>query len=89
MFGLQFSPIGLVPQNNCCDRMISDYSYFNMNDDNFNIAPSKAMQFGQTLWRLFDYIHHANSKFGPIFMSKVDLSDGFIVCGYNLKTHIV
>ena len=77
IYGLQLSPIGLVPQKNCRDRIISDYGYFNVNDDTFNIAPAKAMQFGRTLRRLLYHIHHANSNFGPIFMSKVDLSDGF------------
>ena len=57
--------------------MISDYSYFDVNKDTLNIAPSEAMQFGRTLWRLLFRIHHANEKFGPVYMSKVDLSDGF------------
>jgi hypothetical protein len=57
--------------------MISDYSYFEVNKDTLNIAPSKAMQFGRTLWRLLYRIHHANTKFGPVYMSKVDLLDGF------------
>ena len=35
------------------------------------------MQFGCTLWRLLYSTHHANSKYGPVFMSKMDLSDGF------------
>ena len=77
MYGLQLSPIGLVPQKNRQDRMNLDYSYFNMNDDTFNIAPSEAMQFGRTLGRFLHRIHYANSKFGSIFLSKVDLSDWF------------
>ena len=77
MFGLRLSPISLVPQTNCRNRMISDYSYFDVNADTFNIAPSEAIQFGRTLWRLPYCIHHANSNFGPVYMSKVDLSDGF------------
>ena len=77
MFGLRLSPIGLVPQTNRRDRMISDSSYYCVNADTFNIAPSEAMQFGRTLWRLLYRIHHANSQFGPVYMSKVDLSDGF------------
>ena len=31
--GLRLSPLGLVLQRNQCDRMISDYSYFRVNDD--------------------------------------------------------
>ena len=46
MFGLRLSPIGLVPQTNRHNRMISDYSYFDVNADTFNIAPSEAMQLG-------------------------------------------
>ena len=49
MFGLCLSPIGLVPQANSHDRMILDYSSFDANADTFNITPSEAMQFGQTL----------------------------------------
>ena len=43
MFDSQLSPIGLVPQTNRRDRMISDYSYFDVNADTFNIAPAEAM----------------------------------------------
>ena len=57
--------------------MISDYSYFDDNADTLNITPTKAMQFSKTLWRLLHRIHHANSVFGPVYMSKVDLLDGF------------
>ena len=77
LFGLGLSPIGLVPQTNRRDKMISDYSYFDVNADTFNIAPAEVMQFGQTLWQLLCQIHHANFAFGPVFMSKADLSDGF------------
>ena len=77
MFGLRLSPIGLVEQRNRRDRMISDYSYFDFNADTFNIAPAEAMQFGRALSRFLYQIHHANSQFGPVYMSKIDLSDGF------------
>ena len=74
---MRLSPIGLVPQTNRRDRMIPDYSYFDVNADTFNIAPEEAMQFGRTLSRLLYLIHHAISHFGPVYMSKVYLSDGF------------
>ena len=77
MFGLRLSPLGLVPQRGRRDRMISDYSYFDINQQTFNIAPKEAMQFGRTLWRLLFRIHNADDKFGPVYMSKIDLSDGF------------
>ena len=57
--------------------MISDYNYFDVNADTFNIAPAKTMQFGRALSRFLYCIHHANAQFGPVYMSKIDLSDGF------------
>ena len=77
MPGLRLSPLGLVPQRGRRDRMISDYSYFDVNQETLNLGPSEAMQFGRTLWRLLYRIHRANSRFGPVYLSKVDLSDGF------------
>ena len=75
--GLRLSPLGLVPQRGRRDRMISDYSYFGINADTLRLAPKEAMQFGRALIRLLTKIHHANDRFGHVFMSKVDLSDGF------------
>lgn len=77
LLGLRLSPLGLVPQRGRRDRMISDYSYFGINDETLRLAPAEAMQFGKTLIRLLTTIHHANDRFGPVYMSKVDLSDGF------------
>ena len=57
--------------------MISDYSFFGIKDDTVPLAPPEAMQFGQTLKRLLQRIHLANDIFGPVYMSKIDLSDGF------------
>ena len=74
---LRLSPLGLVPQRGRRDRMISDYSYFGVNADTLRLAPAEAMQFGKALPRLLAKIHHSNEHFGPIYMSKIDLSDGF------------
>ena len=52
MFGLQLSPLGLVPQQDRWDWMISDYSYFDVNQQTLNITPKEAIQFGRTLWQL-------------------------------------
>ena len=59
-FGLRLSPLGLVPQRRRRDRMISDYSFFDVNQETLKLALDKAMQFGRTLWRLLYRIHHAN-----------------------------
>ncbi|VEU39857.1 unnamed protein product, partial [Pseudo-nitzschia multistriata] len=75
--GLCLSPLGLVPQRGRRDRMISDYSYFGVNAETAPLAPAEAMQFGRALKRLLQRIHSANSRFGPVYLSKIDLSDGF------------
>ena len=75
--GLRLSPLGLVPQCNWRDRMISDYSYFGVNGDTLQLATLDAMQFGRTLHRLLAKIHRANDIFRPVHLSKIDLADGF------------
>ena len=57
--------------------MISDYSFFGVNDNTIPLAPPETIQFCQTLKRLLQRIHCANDVFGPVYMSKIDLSDGF------------
>ena len=75
--GLRLSPLGLVPQRNRRNRMISNYIYFSVNNDTLQLAPLDAMQFGRTLNHPLAKIHHANDRFGPVHMSKIDLADGF------------
>ena len=75
--GIQLSPLDLVPKRKRRDRMISDYSFFGINDNTVPLAPPEAMQFGQTLKRPLQHIHRAVGIFGPVYMSKIDLSDSF------------
>lgn len=75
--GLCLSPLGLVPQQDCCDRMILDYSYFGINVETLELAPKEAMHFGRALWRLLFCICRANLRFGPVYISKINLSNGF------------
>ena len=75
--GLRLSPLGLVPQRGRRDRMICDYSYFGVNSETFELAPKEAMQFGRTLLRLLHRIYYADPSFGPVYISKINLSDGF------------
>eukprot|EP00536_Pseudo-nitzschia_multiseries_P012239 jgi/Psemu1/31438/gm1.31438_g len=57
--------------------MISDYTYSEVNQDTIPLAPAESMQFGRTLPRLLSKLHRANNRFGPVYMSKIDLADGF------------
>ena len=81
LLGLRVSPMGVVPQRNRRPRLIVDLSFYDINADTINLAPKEAMQFGRTLERLLYQIRHANPRFGPVYLSKVDLSDGF----YRIK----
>ena len=77
LLGLRVSPMGVVPQRNRRPRLIVDLSFCDINADTINLAPKEAMQFGRTLECILCQIRHANPRFGPVHLSKVDLSDGF------------
>ena len=66
-----------LPQRNRRPRLIVDLTFYGINADTINLAPKEAMQFGRTLERILYQIRHSNPRFGPVYLSKVDLSDGF------------
>ena len=78
----------IVPQRNRRDRIISDYSFFRVNEETVPLAPHMAMQFGQTLKRLLQRIHRANDVFGPVYMPKIDLLDGFYCLWLQLEDRL-
>ena len=80
---LRLSPLGVVPQRERRPRLIVDYTFYGVNDDTLPLAPKEAMQFGRALDRILYHIRHANPRFGPVYMSKIDLSDGFYRVGLN------
>jgi hypothetical protein len=43
------------------------------------------MQFGRALWRILSTVHHADPRLGPVFFSKVDITDGFYRILVNIK----
>jgi hypothetical protein len=40
-------------------------------------APPEAMQFGGALHRVLRRVRHADPKYGPVYLSKHDIKDGF------------
>lgn len=78
---LRLSPCGVVPQHDRRPRTISDYSFLGVNDDTAAMAPREAMQFGRALPRILQTIHEANPRYGPVYMSTVDIADGFYRMG--------
>jgi hypothetical protein len=57
--------------------LIIDYSFLGINDETVKLSPTEAMQFGRALERLLFRIWHANPRFGPTYMAKIDLAYGF------------
>ena len=84
--GLRLSPPGVVPQRNRRPRWIVDYSWWGVNDETIkSFAPLAAMQFGKALDRILRHILLANPANGPLYLLKLDLSDGFY--RINLSPH--
>ena len=75
--GLRISPLGVVPQHDRRPRLIVDYTFSGVNDDTVQLAPKELMQFGRALQRVISNIVNADARYGPVFLSKIDISDGF------------
>ena len=80
---LRLSPSGCVPQRDRRPRWICDYSYYDVNDETLPIAALESMQFGHALDRILRNILLANPNAGPVYLMKVDLSDGFYRIGVS------
>jgi hypothetical protein len=77
MHNLQLSPLGIIPQPDRRPRLIVDYSFWGVNNETVDLSPMEAMHFAQALERLLFRIRQANPRYGPVYMAKVDLVDGF------------
>jgi hypothetical protein len=75
--GLRLSPASVIPQRDRRPRIIVNLSEYGINDDTLPIAPTEAMQFGGTLQRVINDIVRANPKYGPVYLMKVDIADGY------------
>ena len=82
---LRLSPLGVVPQRNRRSRLIVDYTFSGVNEETARLAPPDAMQFGRTLQRIMHRIVHADPAYGPIYLGKIDIADGFYRIG--LRPH--
>ena len=75
--GLHVSPLGVVSQRDRRSRLIVDHSYSGVNDDTVALAPKEAMQFGRALHRVMKTVVNADDRYGPVYLSKIDIADGF------------
>jgi len=74
---LRLSPLGIIPQRDRRPRLIVDYSFYEVNSETVPLGPQDAMQFGRTLERILRLVRNANERYGPVYLGKVDLADGF------------
>ena len=74
---LRLSPLGVVPQRERRPRLIVDLTFWGVNDETISYVPKEAMQFGRSFERLIFNVRHANPSFGPVYLAKFDIANGF------------
>jgi hypothetical protein len=74
---LQLSPAAVKDKRDQKPRLLCDHSWSPVNDTTSPTAPPEAMQFGGALHRVLRQVRHADPKFGPVYLSKHNIKDGF------------
>jgi hypothetical protein len=74
---LKLAPAGVVPQQERRPRPIIDYTFNSIKQQSLPVAPTAAMQFGNTFQGIIQHIVYANPVFGPPVMAKIDVADGY------------
>jgi hypothetical protein len=75
----------VVPQRDRRPRPIVDYSYSGVNDGTISVAPD-SIQFGNTFNRFLQRLERADTRRGPIYLAKTDISDAFMRVWISLDT---
>ena len=75
--GLRLSPPGCISQRDRRPHWICDYSWSDINAETLALAAMESMQFGHALDRILREILLADPRLGPIYLMKIDISDGF------------
>lgn len=74
---LHISPLGMKEEREHKPQLVCNHSFFGVNGFTISRTPSAAMQFSGALPRIMDQIRHADPSFGPTYLSKCDIKDGF------------
>ena len=77
LLGIRLSPMGVVPQRYRQPRIIVDYSFSIVNRETVRMVLPEAMRFGRALHRVMTKFVHADRRFGPCKLAKIDVADGF------------
>ena len=75
--GLRLSPLGIKEERDRRARLVVDHSHYLVNLHTMAHAPKEAMQFGGALYRVLYKLFHADPRFGPAWLAKYDVKDGF------------
>jgi len=75
---------GCVPQRNRRPRWIYNYSWSDVNAETLDLAAKDSMQFGHALDRILREILLSDPALGPIYLMKIDISDGFYRIAINI-----
>jgi hypothetical protein len=78
---LRLSPLDVVPQRDYQPHTIFYYSFFLINDDPIELCPEESMQFGLTQHCILQQIARSGPRLGPVFLSMIDIVDGFYRIG--------
>jgi len=74
---LWLSPLGIVLQ---CDQRpctIANYTFSGVNGNMVPLADHLPLQFGRALLRILQKIVASDPAFGPVYLLKLDMADGF------------
>jgi hypothetical protein len=74
---LCITPLGVVPQRDHYPQAICDYYFYLVNPDTIEFCPEESMQFGRALLRILQQISRSDPRLGPVYLSKIDITDGF------------
>ena len=82
---VRISPPGCVPQCNRRPRWICNYSWSDVNVETLDLAAKDSIQFGHALDRILREILLSDPALGPIYLMKIDISDGFYRIAINIE----
>ena len=83
--GLRISPPGVVPQRNRRPRWIGDYTWSEVNQQTIPLVPQESLQYGRAFDRFIRHILLADKRYGPVYLLKCDLSDGYYRLGLCIQ----
>lgn len=75
--GLRLSPLGIKEERDRRARLVVDHTWFLVNQNTLELTPKEAMQFGGALYRVLYRVHHADARYGPVYLAKFDVKDGY------------